>query len=97
MPASSPLHANDIEAARIVADSNYAIAEAINGAAETLKPAVGIVVDAAHRLDLLCTFMRKRGPLIIVSIPSVLVTANAITPEAAKAVHRLLVAFGVGL
>lgn len=71
------------------------LATAVEGIGEDVKPAAAFFGGASARLDALCQFLRKRGPWILASIPSVLVTIGALTPSAARGVNAVLAALGV--
>jgi hypothetical protein len=75
-------------AARIIAASNYALAAAIKPGADALdhfaKAQIGVGV-----------WIQKRGPWLLSSIPVLLISLNAISPDAAKGLHRALVALGI--
>ena len=83
-----------VKAAQIIADSNVQVAQAIREATETFKPAVEFFEDTAERIDGAGRFVRQKGPWLLGSVPMFLVGIQAITPDAAKALHRVLIAFG---
>lgn len=83
-----------VEAAKVIAASNDAIAAAIKDATLTFKPVADAAASGIHRLDLMCDFLRSKGPWILGSIPTVLVAINALSPQAAKALSAVLHAAG---
>lgn len=83
-----------VEAAKLIAASNDAIAAAIHDASATFAPLAEAASAVIHRLDMLCDFLRKKGPWILGSIPTVLVAIQAISPQAAKALAAMLHAAG---
>lgn len=83
-----------LEAARIIGASNEAIALAINHAVGTFAPLAHAATDGMRRLDLLCQWLRKKGPWLLASIPGVLVAIQAISPQAAKALATVLQSLG---
>ncbi|MNX57068.1 hypothetical protein D3C86_878780 [compost metagenome] len=61
---------------------------------DEVKPAAQVVHDLSARLDKLCTFLRKRGPWLLASIPLVLSAVGAITPEMATGLKAAIAALG---
>lgn len=57
---------------------------------ETFKPAADAVVGFEARLDALCKWLRRWGPLALASAPGVLVAIGAISPNAASALKAFL-------
>ena len=74
------------------ADRMASAMERIATSLEDLKPAADVVHDLAARMDLLCQFMRRRGPWILASLPIVLSAVGAITPELAAGLKAALAA-----
>lgn len=71
--------------------------ERIANSLDDLKPAANVVHDLAGRLDRLCQFVRRRGPWILASIPVVLSSIGAITPQLADGLKAAIAALaGVG-
>lgn len=79
-----------LEAARITADSNLKIAEAIDKAVATFAPLAHAATDGMDRLDKLCTWLKTRGLLLLVAAPWVLWFMGVISPEAAKKFSDLI-------
>ena len=69
---------------------------AIAAAIERVVPAAEVIHGFGDRLDALCTFIRRRGPWLLASIPVILSAVGAITPNAAAALKTLLAGLGAG-
>lgn len=85
-----------VDAAKIIAESNEAIAEAIKAATETFAPLAHAATDGMERLDLLCKWLKTRGLLLLAGFPWILWIMGVITPEAAKTFSEVLKHLGGG-
>lgn len=73
-----------------VAAAMREIAEAIRAATDQRQPMDVFFEGATNRLELLCRWLRRKGPWLLASIPPALVAIQAISPQAAKALAALL-------
>jgi len=64
--------------------------ERVASGIEEALPALQVIHDLAGRLDRLCAFVRRRGPWILASIPVVLSSVGAITPQLANGLKALI-------
>ncbi len=85
-----PLVAAQVSQARATME----VAKAINRAVDTFAPAANTIHGFGDRLDALCTWLRKKGPWILASIPGVLVGIQAISPQVAKGLQAILTGLG---
>lgn len=69
------------------------MAQALVAATERFGPAADTLHGFGQRLDALCMFLTKKGPWVLASIPAVLVSINAISPAAAKALGAVLAVY----
>ena len=65
-------------------------ADAAEKIAEAVLAAVTFCDGIAHRLDALCSFLKRKGPWLLASIPTVLVAVQAISPNAAAALKAAI-------
>jgi len=59
---------------------------------EKVVPAADVVHDFADRLDKLCSFLRKRWPLLIAYLPAIYIAINAISPTASATIKAIIAA-----
>ncbi len=85
-----PLVAAQVSQARATME----VAKAINRAVDTFAPAANTIHGFGDRLDALCTWLRKKGPWLLASIPGVLVGIQAISPQVAKGLQAILTGLG---
>ncbi len=76
-----------VEAAKILAAS-------IDGLADRVGPAADAVAHLGEAQKKLCGFILKHRLKLMMSIPVVLTSVGAITPEAEHGLHTLLAMFG---
>lgn len=89
-PTVDALEDPQVQAARIIAASNFAIATAIEDAAKVVKPVADAVADLNGAQKKFCTFIVKHRLKILASVPMVLTTIGAVSPNLAKALHDAL-------
>lgn len=77
------------------ARATMALARSIDRATKRVGPAADFVHGLGARLDALCDFLRKKGPWILASVPTVLMALGAITPNAAKILAEVLIKSGL--
>ncbi|MFN3522288.1 MAG: hypothetical protein ACK4YQ_08555 [Phenylobacterium sp.] len=82
------------EAMNRVAASIEAVGAAIEAATDQRKPVDEFYEGATRRLEMLCRWLRRKGPWILATIPGVLVAIQAISPQAAKGLAVLLQGLG---
>lgn len=91
IPVSDPLPAEPLaEAVREHAKAMHRVADAIVAATAQREPVDQFYEGATERLNLLCAWLKRRGPWLLASIPMVLVAVQAISPEAGKALAAVL-------
>lgn len=73
-----------------VAAALLAVAGEIRNATAQRQAVDEFYAGATLRLDLLCRWLRVKGPWLLASTPVVLVAVQAISPEAGKALAALL-------
>lgn len=83
------------EAMRSVGEALSQVAAEIRAATAQREPVDKFFDGATMRLDKLCQFLGKKGPWLLGSVPVVLVSINAISPQAGKALAAFLKAAGV--
>lgn len=81
-----------LEAARIVAASNLAIATSIDRAVEVFTPAADAISHLSEAQKKLCGFLVKHRLKLAASIPAVFTAIGALSPTAAKMLQNVLVA-----
>lgn len=83
------------EAMRAVGAALERVADEIRAATAQREPVDRFYEGASSRLDKLCQFLGKKGPWLLGSAPLVLVSINAISPQAAKTLAVILQGLGV--
>lgn len=78
------------EAMDRVGEALASVAGEIRAATLQRRPVDDFYAGATQRLDLVCRWLRVRGPWLLAMTPVVLVAVQAISPEAGKALSALL-------
>lgn len=73
-----------------VADALREVAGEIRAATVQRRPVDDFYAGATTRLELLCNWLKVKGPWLLASTPVVLVAVQAISPEAGKALAAAL-------
>lgn len=76
-----------------VGEGLQAVAAAIAANTAQRAPVDHFVAGLGDRLDALCSFLRRRGPWLLASVPGVLMAIGAVTPNAADALAAFLKGF----
>ena len=77
-----------------VADAIESLAGAVREGTIAFQPAADTVAGAGQRLDALCSFLAKKGPWLLASVPAVLLAIGAISPNAAAGLKAGIAALG---
>lgn len=88
-PVAAAIHHHATSVGELAAAAQ-AIAAAIQAATAQREPMDGFFAGLSDRLELLCRWLRRKGPWLLASIPPALVAIQAVSPQAAKALGLLL-------
>lgn len=84
------------EATEKLAHAGESLAHAINGAVVTLKPAADALHSLSEAQRKFCDFLVKHRLKLAASVPAVLVSVGAISPNAAHMLANFLRGLGAG-